>query len=327
MSTTKGNHTVLVSVTAGAAAGATETLCTYPAEFVKTYRQLPRAPSTAVFTGSVASAEPKTSLQVLRDTIRSSGIRGLYSGCSALVLSNAAKGGIRFISFTQSQAFFQKSKIGSANPGASTVLAGLTAGVVESVLVVTPGEALKTRMIHSRSLADKSKSGLKNPTLVQAAVNVVRTDGVRALWSGLGPVLCKQGTNSAVRFATFGLIQEKIRTSWGITGASATVMAGAASGVVTTYASMPFDNIKTRMQSLGTEKSMGMSRLALSMLKTEGIQVFWRATTPRLVRLTMSSSITFTVFDQVVALAAWLKKHKSPPVLVVKEGGNPTVEC
>lgn len=28
MSTTKGNHTVLVSVTAGAAAGATETLCT-----------------------------------------------------------------------------------------------------------------------------------------------------------------------------------------------------------------------------------------------------------------------------------------------------------
>lgn len=51
---------------------------------------------------------------------------------------------------------------------------------------------------------------------------------------------------------------------------------------------MPFDNIKTRMQSLGSTKSVGMFRLALSMLKTEGPLVFWRATTPRLMRLTVS---------------------------------------
>lgn len=36
----------------------------------------------------------------------------------------------------------------------------------------------------------------------------------------------------------------------------------------------------------------------------------------------MSSSITFTVFDQVVALATWLQKHKSPLSFVMEEGGD-----
>jgi Mitochondrial carrier protein len=51
---------------------------------------------------------------------------------------------------------------------------------------------------------------------------------------------------------------------------------------------MPFDNIKTRMQSQGASQSMGMFKLALSMLVAEGPLVFWRATTPRLARLTVS---------------------------------------
>lgn len=148
--------------------------------------------------------------------------------------SNAAKGGIRFISFTQSQAFLKDSRLGASNAGLSTVLAGLTAGATESILVVTPGEALKTKIIHDRSVAGGGRLGLNNLNLAQATIRVAQIDGLRALWSGLGPVLCKQGTNSAVRFATFGWIQEKLRTSWGVTGVGATLGAGAASGVVTT---------------------------------------------------------------------------------------------
>jgi len=171
---------------------------------------------------------------VLRHTLQTSGPRGLYSGCSALALSNAAKGGIRFISFTQSQTFLRRTQLGESNPGLSNVLAGLTAGATESVLVVTPGEALKTKIIHDRSAAGGGRLGLQNLNLAQSAVRIVRLDGLRALWSGLGPVLCKQGTNSAVRFATFGWVQNKIRHSWGVEGVGTTVAAGALSGVVTT---------------------------------------------------------------------------------------------
>lgn len=52
---------------------------------------------------------------------------------------------------------------------------------------------------------------------------------------------------------------------------------------------MPFDNVKTRMQSTGTP-GIRMTSVASQMLASEGLLVFWRATTPRLVRLTVSSA-------------------------------------
>lgn len=53
---------------------------------------------------------------------------------------------------------------------------------------------------------------------------------------------------------------------------------------------MPFDNVKTRMQSLGGS-GQRMISVAANMLATEGVKVFWRATTPRLVRLTVILSV------------------------------------
>lgn len=73
---------------------------------------------------------------------------------------------------------------------------------------------------------------------------------------------------------------------------------------------MPFDNIKTRMQSIGNKYTRMMS-CAVHMAKTEGIRVFWKATTPRLVRLTLSSSITFMVYDKAVGVMNKLTEHST----------------
>ncbi|OBR05344.1 Mitochondrial carrier protein [Colletotrichum higginsianum IMI 349063] len=64
---------------------------------------------------------------------------------------------------------------------------------------------------------------------------------------------------------------------------------------------MPFDNIKTRMQSVNA-RYKGMLDCAAQTLREDGVLAFWRGTSPRLVRLTLSSGITFTVYDQVVRL-------------------------
>lgn len=201
-------------------------------EYLKTRRQLP-PPADAGATGLARKAP--SSLQLLRETLQRSGLQGLYSGCSALVLSNAAKGGVRFISFSQSQAYLKRTRFGAANPGWSNVLAGLVAGATESVLVVTPGEVLKTRMIRGqRELAAAASGGQQRQNLAQVAASVIRSDGLKGLWSGLSPVLCKQGTNSAVRFATFGWLQHNLSEMWPGAGVGSTLLAGAASGVVTT---------------------------------------------------------------------------------------------
>ncbi|KAK1673221.1 mitochondrial carrier protein [Colletotrichum godetiae] len=135
---------------------------------------------------------------------------------------------------------------------------------------------------------------------------VAGEEGIRGLWSGLTPVLCKQGTNSAVRFTTFAMLQERVAARWPQLegGVGSTLVLGGISGVFTVYASMPFDNIKTRMQSVQSvdARYTGMMDCAARIWKSDGVTAFWRGTSPRLVRLTLSSGITFTVYDQVVRL-------------------------
>jgi len=36
---------------------------------------------------------------IIRETLRSHGVRGLYAGCPALVIGNSVKAGVRFVSY------------------------------------------------------------------------------------------------------------------------------------------------------------------------------------------------------------------------------------
>jgi len=38
-------------------------------------------------------------LTVIRETLRSKGVRGLYAGCPALVVGNSVKSGVRFVAY------------------------------------------------------------------------------------------------------------------------------------------------------------------------------------------------------------------------------------
>ncbi|GKT50589.1 tricarboxylate transport protein [Colletotrichum spaethianum] len=289
----------------------TTTLHQYPAEFVKTRRQLYFKPSD----GAATPFHPPSSLSILRDTVRRSGVRGIYSGVQALATSNAAKSGIRFLAFETTRAKLDALASTESDPDAGhgkrqpraawiNVVSGLSAGVAESIAVVTPGEAIKTKMIHDASSSTGGR--FANRGLLGAVGVLVREEGVRGLWSGLTPVLCKQGTNSAVRFTTFAMLQERVAMWRPMLDGSigSTLVLGGISGVfygVSRYASMPFDNIKTRMQSVDA-RYKGMLDCAAQTLREDGVLALWRGTSPRLVRLTLSSGITFTVYDQVVRL-------------------------
>jgi solute carrier family 25 citrate transporter 1 len=168
----------------------------YPFEFIKTYRQLPAYKNVSFIT-------------IIRTIYSSKGISGFYTGCSTLTSSNALKASVRFLSFSSAQNYlrkpFEKAGLGNA---AVNVVAGLSAGVAESIAVVTPGECVKTRMIQ-----DAAKGG-RRIGMFAAIQDVVRSEGVFALWRGLMPVLCKQGTNSAVRFACFASLKEQVAKRW-----------------------------------------------------------------------------------------------------------------
>jgi solute carrier family 25 (mitochondrial citrate transporter), member 1 len=168
-------------------------------------------------------------------TYHKSGILGFYPGCGALAVSNALKSGIRFVSFEASRDYLDRvlgTKQGQRSPWVN-VLAGLNAGLVESLLVVTPGETLKTIMIEDA--ASKGSQRFAEKGVVAAATFMIRKKGVGGLWRGALPVLSKQTTNSAVRFTSFGMMHEQVAKRWPILEGKVvtTLVIGALSGIVT----------------------------------------------------------------------------------------------
>ncbi|KAL2843702.1 mitochondrial carrier domain-containing protein [Aspergillus pseudoustus] len=273
---------------AGGIAGATETIITYPFEFVKTLRQLP---------GRNGVSSQSSYLSQFRYTISAHGISGIYAGCTALATSNALKASVRFFTFSSTKEWLRT--LGPFNESTATVLAGVTAGTSESIVVVTPAEVLKTRMIEANRLG--SRTGVRPPSTASMAQQIIEREGIRAFWRGTAPVVGKQAVNSGVRFTTFGMLQGEAARRWPDSAGTvaATLVIGALSGIATVYASMPFDNIKTRIQS-ATHMRQSMLNCAVDIARREGATGFWRGTTPRLIRLMLSSGITFTVYEQVV---------------------------
>lgn len=102
----------------------------------------------------------------------------------------------------------------------------------------------------------------------------------------------KQVSNALVRFtsyhAIFDLIEPCLKDAG--KGSLAASIAGASAGVVTVYATMPFDTIKTKMQSVGTgSEKRGTLHVLTSIIGESGIAGLWKGTTPRLVRLSVSA--------------------------------------
>ncbi|KAF8269630.1 mitochondrial tricarboxylate transporter [Lactarius quietus] len=273
------------SLVAGATAGAVEAFVTYPTEFVKTRSQ---------FGGK---REPL--LTIIQETVRSHGVRGLYAGCTALVVGNSVKAGVRFVSYDRfKQALADKDGKVSAP---RSLLAGLGAGLMEAVFAVTPSETIKTKLID-----DSKRPQPRFRGLVHGTVSIVREEGLRGIYRGLFPVMMRQGANSAIRFTTYATLKQFVqsRTRPGQTlPSSVTFGMGAIAGLVTVYTTMPLDVIKTRMQSLEARAQYRNSLHCVYRIFTEeGVRRFWTGTTPRLARLVMSGGIVFTIYEKVIVL-------------------------
>jgi solute carrier family 25 citrate transporter 1 len=269
----------LASLFAGAVAGATEAAVTYPFDFAKTRTQL-------------RSATPIGPLQVWRSTIASQGVSGIYAGCSVLIAGTALKAGVRFLAFDTIKDMLADDKGRLSTSRA--ILAGMGAGAAESLLALTPTERIKTAMI------DDAKNAKRFRSAPHAMAVIVREQGVSGLYRGLLSTTLKQSATSAVRMGAYNFLktQYAVQTGHAPQSAYSTFGMGAIAGVITVYATQPFDTIKTRSQSSQGEK---FSNAARSVWQDSGIRGYWKGSSMRLGRLVLSGGIVFTVYEQITS--------------------------
>ncbi|KAJ7127092.1 citrate transporter [Mycena epipterygia] len=273
------------SIIAGTTAGAIEAFVTYPTEFLKTRSQF--------------GGKREGPIAILKDTLKTKGVVGLYSGCTALVVGNAAKAGVRFVTYDHLKSLLADSEGKVSAP--RSLLAGLGAGMMEAIFAVTPSETIKTKLIDDAKRPNPQYRGL-----IHGTASIVRQEGISGIYRGLFPVMMRQGANSAVRFTTYSTLKQFVQGAArpGQTLPSTiTFGIGAIAGLVTVYTTMPLDVIKTRMQSLEARAQYRNSfHCAYRIFTEDGILRFWTGTTPRLTRLVISGGLTFTVYENIIRL-------------------------
>ncbi|TPX54644.1 hypothetical protein SeMB42_g00189 [Synchytrium endobioticum] len=293
MSEVSKNKTVppLYSLVAGALAGGVEAAITYPTEFVKTQLQLQsKAVDAKRYKGPVDCA-----VQIVREK----GISGLYRGLSALVIGTAAKAGVRFYAYESfKQVLADKNgRLTSQN----ILLAGLGAGVTEAVLVVTPTETIKTKLID-----DANRSTPKYKGLVHGVRAIIAEEGIGGVYRGLTSVVLRQSANQAVRLSVYGVLKEAVQGKYpkdATTGKElipwyTTFALGAIAGTATVYATGPLDVLKTRMQGLDARRLYKNSLHCIyRVIKDDGFFALWKGAVPRLGRLVLSGGLVFTGYE------------------------------
>ncbi|KAF2660650.1 tricarboxylate transport protein, mitochondrial precursor [Lophiostoma macrostomum CBS 122681] len=273
----KKKPSAIRSVLAGATAGAVEISITYPAEFAKTRSQLNRR----LAEGQKLPWPPFG--------------RQWYAGCTTLIIGNSLKAGIRFVAFDQ-----YKSMLADADgkvSGPANVIAGFGAGATESLLAVTPFESIKTQLIDDRKSANPRMRGFLHGSRI-----IAQEQGIRGFFKGFVPTTARQAANSAVRFSSYTALRQMAQSYVAPgekLGALSTFGIGGMAGVITVYATMPLDTVKTRMQSIESRSQYRNSfHCAARIVREEGFLTLWSGALPRLGRLILSGGIVFTMYEK-----------------------------
>ena len=244
---------------AGGITGAIEICITYPLEYAKCQLQLAQPAAHRRPASDPLNAGAGGSLRgVFRETVRSRGVAGLYSGLPPWLLFSLPRAALRFSIYEEVLARHDASSArtgatqGGKAPAHVAMLAGVLAGVVEATTCMTPMHCIQ---IKTQQRALGSLPPFRG--LLDAITGIVREEGVvRGLYAGLGPTVLKQAVNSCIRFATMNELTRLLSESrGGAAGSGAaplpvheTFLLGACAGALSSVVSHPIDTVKSNMQ-------------------------------------------------------------------------------
>lgn len=199
------------------------------------------------------------------------------------------KAGVRFATFDTIKAQLADSTTGKLSP-ARGILAGVFAGITESLLAVTPTERIKTAII------DDAKGTRRFRGSWHATTTIMREGGVLHLYRGCLATTVKQAATSGVRMGSYNAIKGAANTAGLDTMNTVVTFAlGAIAGTITVYATQPFDTIKTRTQSVG---GAGVIQAFRGIMEDSGVPGLWKGSTMRLGRLWLSGGIIFSIYER-----------------------------
>ncbi len=237
-------------------------------------------------------AESSFVLQVLREVFREAGLRGLYSGVSAPLLSEVPR---RALKFTMNGAFKQRLSLlwpeprsVSSNVALSTV-AGSLAGASET-LIHTPFEVVKIRMQQKQT----------STGIFGMAKQVVHADGLMGLYTGLEAYALRQIVWNGSFFGLLGLGNATLPPTFAGSKTVRDFSLGLAAGSTATVFNNPLDVAKSRIQASTTAAAYAQRwslAVTVEILRIEGLNGVCKGLPARLYRSAPGHGLLYMCFE------------------------------
>jgi solute carrier family 25 (mitochondrial citrate transporter), member 1 len=151
----------------------------------------------------------------------------------------------------------------------------------------------------ARLRIDDAKGAKRFRSATHGIQLLIREQGIKGIYQGLVPTTIKQSATSAVRMGSYNMLKENAKYYSVPLNGVTTFGIGSIAGIITVYATQPFDTVKTRVQ--GTERAT-LKDAVTGVFRESGPRGFWKGSTMRLGRLFLSGGIVFSVYEQVAGL-------------------------
>lgn len=171
-----------------------------------------------------------------------------------------------------------KQKHGTVSMGYKSLF-GLTAGFVGSFFG-NPADLILIRLQADQNLKPELRRNYKN--FFDAFGRIVREEGPLALWRGCVPTILRAMVLNFGMLGPFDEVKEQLnrRTKGPKDTISIRLTASAIAGFLCAFLSLPFDNIKTKLQKMvkrpdGTFPYSGITDCFIKSVKNEGVTKLW----------------------------------------------------
>ncbi|KAB2087476.1 hypothetical protein ES319_A04G107400v1 [Gossypium barbadense] len=266
-------------------------ICTIPLDTAKVRLQLQKKAL-----GGDAAALPKYRglLGTVGTIAREEGLAALWKGVIPGLHRQCLFGGLRIGMYEPVKNFYVgKDHVGDI-PLTKKILAALTTGAL-GITVANPTDLVKVRLQAEGRLppgVPRRYSGALN-----AYSTIARQEGVKALWTGIGPNIARNAIINAAELASYDQVKQTILKIPGFTDNVVThLLSGLGAGFFAVCIGSPVDVVKSRMMGDSAYKST--LDCFIKTLKYDGPMAFYKGFIPNFGRLGSWNVIMFLTLEQ-----------------------------
>jgi solute carrier family 25 protein 38 len=262
----------------------------------------------------------RSTVATFKMIIHEGGVRGLWRGTGPTVIRLSCGAAVNMVILERLKgALLQQLENGATH--LSSTNAALVGGLSRAVSAacMSPVTLVKTRMEYG------GPGGAQYRNTLHAMQTIVKQDGVRGLFRGIGPTVLTNAPFSALYYMFYtrmkGVLAAEDRPQTLVNFGSAVTAAVAA-----TLITQPTDVVRTRMQLAlaGTTKGNALQTMA-HVFASQGPKALLSGAAPRVLKRTTQTALVWTLYEELLprmsALWAWTEQLATDSVGRPAAGG------